>query len=119
VLNSHKFLCKQIPLLFHLSKLFKSVLYITAVVLSKINGKVYRPSYKKGVGNPDYLRIEEVLDNEDLMTKLVQKNPEEAIRIFHIRENLRLGEMICECYKHNPDYNATIKDIKEKIKSSF
>lgn len=70
----------------------------------------------KNIGNSDHRRIEEILNNSSLMKKLVEEKPDEAIRIFNIIENRKLGEMICECYKGSPGYEGTIRDIRDKIR---
>jgi hypothetical protein len=64
-------------------------------MLGTINDRVYRPDYRLGIGNSDYLRIEMVLSSKSRMGRLVRKHLDEAVRIFNTREYLPLGELIC------------------------
>ena len=86
------------------------------MVLQRVNGKIYRPVPKEGIGSKDYSKIEEILADNGLMKKLVEEDPTEAIRIFNIREHIGLGEMICEEYQFDLEYRGTVRDIKSRMK---
>ena len=90
------------------------------MTFSKINGEIYKPIPKKDVGSRDYAKIEELLADKGLMEKLVENDPNEAIRLFNIRGDcsvIGLGEMIRDEYEFDPEYEGTVRDIKSRIKN--